>query len=136
LNVDIEHVGSTSIPGVPAKPILDILIGVDDFEAAMAYVPRMESLGYEFRGENGIPRRHYFVKGKPRTHHVHMVERNGELYTITLGFRDALRAAPHLAQEYAERKSVLATQHANDRSAYQAAKDLVVEKLLLRTRCF
>jgi GrpB-like predicted nucleotidyltransferase (UPF0157 family) len=132
LSGQVEHIGSTSIPGVPAKPILDILIGVDDFEAARAFVREMESLGYEFRGEYGIARRHYFVKGTPRTHHVHMVERGSEMWTVTLRFRDALRADTTLAAEYAERKSALAGQHAENREAYQAAKDRVVEELLTR----
>lgn len=73
----VEHVGSTAVPGMPAKPILDILVGVPNFEKARVCVGPMESLGYEYRGENGIPGRHYFVKGKPRTHHVHMHEVGG-----------------------------------------------------------
>src|SRR5690606_22052333 len=60
--LDIEHVGSTSIPKVPAKPILDVLIGVRDFDEANACVAPMVAIGYIYRGENGIPRRHYFVK--------------------------------------------------------------------------
>jgi GrpB-like predicted nucleotidyltransferase (UPF0157 family) len=92
----------------------------------------MESLGYEFRGEFGIVGRHYFVRGKPRSHHVHMVERTSEMWAITIKFRDALRADAELAREYAERKSVLAAIHAEDRDAYQAAKDRVVEELLAR----
>ncbi|MBK8312580.1 MAG: GrpB family protein [Acidobacteria bacterium] len=63
--LDIQHIGSTSIPGMPAKPILDIGIAVTDFEEAMRCVPPMEELGYIYKGENGIPRRHYFVKGDP-----------------------------------------------------------------------
>ena len=70
----VEHVGSTAVPSVPAKPILDILVGVRSFKRARACIEAMESLGYEYRGEYGIPRRHYFVKGNPRTHHVHMLE--------------------------------------------------------------
>ena len=67
--LEIHHIGSTSIPGLCAKPIIDIAIGVASFEAAVGCVAAMESLGYVYRGENGIPRRHYFVKGDPRTFH-------------------------------------------------------------------
>ena len=128
--VAVEHVGSTSVPGVPAKPILDVLIGVVSFEAAVVCVEPMVRLGYEYRGEYGIARRHYFVKGSPRTHHVHLHEVGGEAFGSLLGFRDALRARPELAREYAEAKVRLAA--GGDRKAYQAAKDEVVEGMLRR----
>src|SRR5262245_10403815 len=75
---DIQHLGSTSIPGMIAKPILDIGIAGTAFEEAVRCIPPMEKLGYTYKGENGIPRRHYFVKGEARTHHVHMVEIGSE----------------------------------------------------------
>ena len=65
---DIQHVGSTSIPGMPAKPILDIAIAVKDFEEARICIKPLCNMGYTFKGENGIPRRHYFLKGEPCTH--------------------------------------------------------------------
>lgn len=105
--VDIEHVGSTSIPDVPAKPILDILVGVGDFDEAAACVAPMIVIGYSYRGENRIPRRHYFVKGDPRTHHVHMVEVGSDNWT-NLSFRDLLRRRPDVAREYSREKVRLA----------------------------
>ena len=72
---DIQHVGSTAIVGMPAKPILDIAIAVEEFERTRVCIDPLIALGYTFRGENGIPRRHYFQKGEPCTHHVHMVEK-------------------------------------------------------------
>ena len=128
--VTVEHVGSTSIRGVPAKPILDIVIGVPNFEQATAHVAPMEALGYSYRGEFGIPRRHYFVKGEPRSHHVHMVELGGPGWKNTLDFRDGLRRQPDLAKKYSDAKQELARIHAVDREAYQREKDAVVEKLL------
>ena len=130
--LDIQHVGSTSIPGVPAKPILDVLVGVQNFERAAVCILPMESIGYFYRGEFGIPRRHYFVKGDPRTHHVHMVERASRDWHITVTFRDFLRSDPDSAREYAEAKQRLAAKHAQDRSAYQQEKDKVVEDILAR----
>jgi GrpB-like predicted nucleotidyltransferase (UPF0157 family) len=126
----IEHVGSTAVPDVPAKPVLDIMIGVGNFEQASVCVVPMERLGYEYRGEHGIARRHYFVKGSPRTHHVHMVEMDAEGWRTTIGFRDALLAQPGLARQYAEAKLRLAGIHANDRDGYQQAKGRVIEQIL------
>ena len=90
----------------------------------------MEGLGYDYRGENGIPRRHYFVKGDPRTHHVHMVEKDSRDWRITVVFRDFLKSHPEAADKYADAKMCLATKYAHDRGAYQQAKDEVVERIL------
>jgi len=128
--LDIQHVGSTSISSVPAKPIIDILIGVEDFEGASVCIVPMEGIGYVYRGEYGIPHRHYFVKGDPRTHHVHMVEKDSENWRITVLFRDLLRSHPDVAREYAEAKVRLAEQYREDRASYQRAKDKVVEGIL------
>ena len=128
--VTVEHVGSTSIPGVPAKPILDVVVGVLNFEQAAVHVAPMEALGYVYRGEFGIPRRHYFVKGEPRTHHVHMLELGGPGWRSILSFRDALRADEDLARQYREAKQQLARVFANDRTRYQEEKDAVVQRLL------
>ena len=126
----IEHVGSTAVPGVPAKPILDILVGVLNFEKARICIKPMEWLGYEYRGEYGIPGRHYFVKGAPRTHHLHMLEVGGERWGSMVALRDALLACPDIAHHYAEAKLRLAAEHRNNRAAYQRAKDRVIEHLL------
>ena len=130
--VRIEHVGSTSIPEVRAKPILDILVGVRDFDDASACVPPMTAIGYTYRGENGIPRRHYFIKGDPRTHHVHMVEVESDDWRETVRFRDLLRMNPGLAGQYARVKERLARIYPNDREAYQREKDKVVRSILGR----
>jgi GrpB-like predicted nucleotidyltransferase (UPF0157 family) len=130
--LDIQHVGSTSIPNVSAKPILDILIGIRDFDEATACIEPMIAIGYIYRGENGIPRRHYFVKGDPRTHHVHMVEIGSDNWREHLRFRDLLRLNPALASEYAREKERLALVHPDNREAYQREKDKVVERILAR----
>ena len=126
---DIRHVGSTAVPGVPAKPILDILVGVRCFEDAAAFIEPLERLGYTYRGENGIARRHYFVRGEPRTHHLHMVEHGSAMWIETLLFRDFLRSSHDAAREYAAAKRRLAEQYAENRKAYQKAKDRTVECL-------
>ena len=130
--LDIRHVGSTSVAGVPAKPILDILVAVESFEEAFVCVAPMEHLGYFHRGEYGIPRRHYFVKGDPRTHHVHMVEKRSRDWRTTLKFRDFLESDAQAAREYREAKEQLASKYAKDRSGYQQEKDKIVERILDR----
>jgi GrpB-like predicted nucleotidyltransferase (UPF0157 family) len=128
--LEIQHVGSTAIPGVPAKPVLDILVGVEDFDEASVCVAPLENIGYCYRHEYGIPRRHYFVKGDPRTHHLHMVERGSDHWTLTMAFRDFLNRDSESARAYAEAKRSLAATYSSDRGAYQREKDKVVERLL------
>lgn len=130
--LDIQHVGSTSIPNVPAKPILDILVGVRDFAEANVCVAPMVAMGYAYRGENGIPRRHYFVKGVPRTHHVHMVEVRSDDWGKTLRFRDLLRENRALADKYAREKERLVLIHHGNREAYQREKGRMIESILAR----
>ena len=130
--VDIQHVGSTAIVGMPAKPILDIAIAVEEFEKARACVELLDRLGYTFKGENGIPRRHYFQKSEPCTHHIHMVEETSEEWTKLILFRDYLRSNQRVSEAYRDLKIDLLERTNGDRKSYQAAKsdfiDGVVEK--------
>jgi GrpB-like predicted nucleotidyltransferase (UPF0157 family) len=128
--LDIQHVGSTAIPGMVAKPILDVVVAIDSFEAAAVCIEPMERLGYEYRGENGIPRRHYFTKGEPRTHHVHMLEQDNPEWRRMIVFRDALRSDPSLAEEYAMLKKELAKKHSSNRVAYTDGKAAFVERVV------
>ena len=130
--LDIQHVGSTSIPGVPAKPILDLLVGVEDYDEARVCIRPLERLGYLYKGEYGFPRRHYFVLGDPRTHHLHMVERTSDMWRGMILFRDFLKSDPESAREYAEAKIELAARYPKDRASYQQEKDKVVERILER----
>jgi GrpB-like predicted nucleotidyltransferase (UPF0157 family) len=128
--LDIQHVGSTSIPGMTAKPIVDIAIAVADFEEARVCIPLVESLGYEYKGEFGIPRRHYFVKGDPRLFHVHMSEIGSIEWRNTLLFRDYLCSHPDKANEYAQLKQQLALQFPQDREAYLDGKTAFVTRVI------
>jgi len=130
----IEHIGSTAIPGIVAKPILDIGIAVDSFEEAAALVPAIVGLGYTYRGEYSIPRRHYFVKGKPRTHHLHMVEISSEGWRNNLLFRDYLRNHPDTAAAYAQLKQELAISTQGDRVLYTDSKAPFVRQVLEMAR--
>ncbi len=130
--VDIQHIGSTAIPGMPSKPILDIGIAVYEFENACTCIEPLSGIGYTFRGENGIPRRHYFTKGDPTTHHVHMVEETSDDWRKMIRFRDLLRSDPKTSEDYCKLKLGLGERFSGDRKAHQAAKAEFNEEVLQR----
>jgi GrpB-like predicted nucleotidyltransferase (UPF0157 family) len=106
---EIEHVGSTAVPGLAAKPVIDIMVGVKSLEDSPILVERLVGIGYEYvpEFEKILPFRRYFRKMREgrRTHQVHLVERsNAEWWDRHLLFRDYLRANPEIAREYAHLK--------------------------------
>ena len=130
LALDIQHVGSTAIPDGVAKPIIDIAIAVQNFEEAFACVELLEGLGYTYSGENGIPRRHYFVKRNPATtHHIHMFEITSQEWRDHLLFRDYLRSHPEMVQAYTELKLHLAEQYSTNREAYTEGKAEFIQRI-------
>lgn len=131
----IEHVGSTAIPGMIGKPVLDIAIAVADEAAADACVSPMQSLGYEYRGPYGDdPRRRYYVlaTGAQRTVHVHLYILPARAWDEKLAFRDALRADAALAAAYAQEKRRVADAVAWDKAAYSEAKGPFIASVLRR----
>jgi GrpB-like predicted nucleotidyltransferase (UPF0157 family) len=132
---DIQHFGSTAIPGLAAKPIIDILIAVPSLPRAQErFVAALETLGYAFWADNPKTDRLFFVKGLPpegsgRTHHVHVTEPDAEPWQ-RLPFRDYLRTHPEAARAYAALKHDLAARHRDDREAYTAAKEDFVREIL------
>jgi len=132
----VHHVGSTAIPGLCAKPILDILVTIPDFERGLDLVPRLAQLGYEFRPDEEIPDRHYFRRRRAelRTHHLSLAEPASQHHRVTLAFRDSLRADPALAMEYGALKLQLAERFPRDREAYIADKTEFVARVLERGR--
>lgn len=128
--------GSTSVPGLSAKPILDVLVSVPNLAEAEQLAPRLEGLGYEFRPEEEIPDRHYFRRppgGELRTHHLSLAEPDSRHHRATLAFRDALRRDRELARSYARLKEGLAQRFPFDRPAYIAGKSAFVEEVLAST---
>ncbi len=134
LALDIQHIGSTAVPGMIAKPIIDIGVAVENFEQASSCIAPVEQLGYHYRGENGIPRRHYFVWGDPVAFHLHVLEQSSLDWRNHLAFRDALRANADLAREYVRVKSTLAQQFPTDREAYTDGKGVFIQRVLESTR--
>lgn len=133
--VGLEHFGSTAVPGLSAKPIIDILIAVRSLAAARAFfVEPLENLDYICWAENPKTDRLFFVKGMPpfgskRTHHVHVTEPHGEMWQ-RLAFRDYLRAHPEEAATYERLKRRLAMEHRADREAYTGAKSTYIESVM------
>jgi GrpB-like predicted nucleotidyltransferase (UPF0157 family) len=131
----IEHVGSTSVPGLAAKPIIDICVGLDDLAEAEIRVDDMLRFGYHYvpEYEDQIPDRRYFRKpaGHPRTHHVHCLRVDGVEWGRHLLFRDTLRERPDLRAEYGALKTELAKVHAGNRDAYTEAKSSFIQRVLL-----
>ena len=127
----IHHVGSTAVPGLCAKPILDLLVSVEDFAESLELVPDLEKLGYEFRPDEEIPDRHYFRRrrGAARTHHLSLAEQASHHHRVTLAFRDALRSDPAAARRYGDLKLELARRFPNDRAAYIEGKSAFVADL-------
>ncbi len=128
--LDIQHIGSTSVPGLAAKPILDIGVAVANFEGAVVCIEPLVALGYEYLGERGIPRHHFFARGDPRTHYLHMNEITSDDWQRTIAFRDYLRRHPEAAQEYADLKQALTVCFPEDREAYTNAKSGFIARIL------
>ena len=126
ITAKVEHIGSTSVDGLAAKPIIDIMIGLEDFSIADNIVPKIEALGYDYiqKYEVVMPLRRYFVKNEHemRTHHIHMVETGSEFWERHLLFRDYLRENPDIANEYAALKKSLAGREWKDGNEYADAK--------------
>jgi GrpB-like predicted nucleotidyltransferase (UPF0157 family) len=134
LPIRLEHIGSTSIPGLAAKPVIDILAGRPSNVAGSAYVTAFKQIGYEHKGAYGIPGRNYFRKGTPRTHHVHLFSWSSELWRDHLLFRDYLRAHPEIAREYETIKRELAIMYLQDKEQYTDAKGPFVRSIVRRAR--
>jgi GrpB-like predicted nucleotidyltransferase (UPF0157 family) len=141
----IEHFGSTAVPGLAAKPIVDILVEVADLEKTRTRIaPLLEAQGYDYfwrpsSGDDTPPFYAWFIKrgrSGERTHHIHMVEAHFEHWDRLL-FRDYLIQHPEVAREYAELKVRLSERHGRDRVAYTEAKSAFVAAVTARAKdCF
>jgi GrpB-like predicted nucleotidyltransferase (UPF0157 family) len=130
LELRLEHIGSTAIPGLSAKPIIDILAGRPPRAAVAPYIAAMKQIGYEHKGAYGIPGRQYFRRGAPRSHHVHMVSWTSAFWREHLAFRDFLRDHPERAREYDALKRELAPVSGDDHAAYVKGKGPFVRAVL------
>jgi GrpB-like predicted nucleotidyltransferase (UPF0157 family) len=128
---ELHHIGSTSIPRIYAKPVIDMLAVISELTAIDARSAAMQALGYEVMGEFGIPGRRYFRRDNPqgrRTHQIHAFALGSTHIARHLAFRDYLRAHPTIAQEYSDLKRKLAAAHPKDIEAYMDGKDAFIKE--------
>jgi len=128
---NVHHIGSTSVPGLLAKPVIDILLEVSDTYRLDKCVSLMVKAGYVARGENGIAGRRYFIKGgDQRSHQVHAFSVGDVQIPRHLAFRDYLRKNSDIAREYSEIKHAAALLCRNDAHRYSAFKTNFIERHL------
>jgi GrpB-like predicted nucleotidyltransferase (UPF0157 family) len=138
----IDHFGSTAVPGLPAKPVIDILVGVTSLhETKERIVPILEAGGYEYFwrpafGDDTPPFYAWFIKrddAGARLAHIHMVEPSSDFW-VRLLFRDYLIAHPNVAKAYASLKHRLETEHSENRRAYTEAKGDFIREMTERAK--
>lgn len=132
----IHHIGSTAIPGIKAKPVLDFLVAVHHIDKVDQLNDSMIALGYEPRGEYGIPGRRYFIKHTDgiRTQHVHIFQNGNPEIVRHLNFRDYMCAHPDEAQAYSRLKEELARQYPEDSRRYTDGKNEFVQEIDRRAK--
>jgi GrpB-like predicted nucleotidyltransferase (UPF0157 family) len=130
--IAIHHIGSTAIPNIYAKPIIDFLVEVKDIVKVDGQSSSMEALGYQVMGEFGIPGRRYFRKDNQegiRTHHIHAFKASSQQVRRHLAFRDYMIEHPEDAQRYSELKRRLAREYPTDIDGYMDGKDGFIEEM-------
>lgn len=129
----IHHVGSTSVPGLDAKPVIDILAGIEDLDGARPHIDPLSELGYMYSPYR-VDEMLWFCKPNPehRTHHLHLVPTGSPRFKAELAFRNYLRKHSEVAQQYAALKRHLATRCGHDREAYTQAKGDFIRDVLDR----
>ena len=128
--LEIHHIGSTSVPGLAAKPIIDMMPVVKDITNIDRFNHQMMAIGYTPKGEYGILGRRFFYKGNDeRTHHIHVFQQGSEHIERHLAFRDYLRQHPLIAMKYGQLKQALATQYATDIDGYMEGKDAFIKEI-------
>lgn len=134
----IEHIGSTAVAGLAAKPIIDLMVGLEDFSIADSVVPKIEALGYEYiqKYEAVMPFRRFFIKEQDgrRTHQIHMVGISSEFWERHVLFRDYLRQNPNVAEQYASLKKELAGREWEDVNEYADAKTEFIREIENKAR--
>lgn len=130
--IAIEHIGSTAVPGLAAKPVIDLMAGVQDLKIACAFIEPLASLRYEHVIHEEFPERRFFRKGAWRagTHHLHIYLYGSEAWTNQILFRDYLREHPEVREQYQQLKEELAARFPQDRVAYTKGKHPFIADVL------
>lgn len=134
---DIQHIGSTAVRGICAKPIIDIVVGVSDFDDILQMNSILERNGFIFRGQD-VPKQYLYVCGENnlRTHHIHAVIYNSEAWNNYVNMRDYLNCHPDDAQAYSALKQSLAQQYPDDRMAYTKMKSEMIASILKKAKAW
>lgn len=134
--IEVSHGGSTAIPTIPAKPIIDMFAVVSSLKDTKTIRKGLEKLGYEYRGEEGVPERILYVKGKPelRTHHLQLVERQSSEWKNHLLIKEYFQKHPKVARKYAELKTKLAKKYPDDRKSYSHGKDAFIKSVIKKAK--
>jgi GrpB-like predicted nucleotidyltransferase (UPF0157 family) len=134
--VAVEHIGSTAVPGLDAKPILDLMIAVTSLQLPGAFFSELYDVGYEHRQLDTVPGRLFFAKGSEiaRTHNLSVCETESPFWTSHIAFRDRLRSDERLARQYAFLKHQLAAQFPDDRCAYTRGKESFIRSVIAVAR--
>ncbi|QPC46966.1 GrpB family protein [Mangrovibacillus cuniculi] len=129
--VDIQHVGSTAIPGISAKPIIDILVGLKNIFETESFISKLEEKNYKYRPNASTKDRLFFIKGTEdfRTHHLHVVQHDSNEWNRMIHFRDYLRENVNVALEYNKLKEELAVKFPNNREEYTKGKEDFVKQI-------
>lgn len=130
--IQIEHIGSTSIMGMPSKPILDIAVSVNNLDDTDMFIEPLSEIGYEYVPKLEFPNRRFFRKGerKKGTHHLHVYEQSSDEWRNNLLFRNYLRSHPEQAAAYAELKKHLASIYVEDRATYTQMKAPFIQSMI------
>lgn len=131
--IDIQHVGSTAIAGLNAKPIIDIIIGLKTFDYLAIIIQKLEANGYIYRPQSGTDERVLFVKGNDDiiTHHIHVVKWNSDEWNNHVFFRDYLIKHDEIAKEYSNLKNKLGEKYKDDRYAYTDGKSEFIQNIIM-----
>jgi GrpB-like predicted nucleotidyltransferase (UPF0157 family) len=127
---DIQHIGSTEVPGLVAKPIIDLMLGLNVYPPPAALTLEIERLGYESLGEAGVPERLHFRRRVPQAFNLHVVRRADKLWVSNLALRDYLRTHPSAQRRYAETKRQALASGQNTLLSYSEAKARVINEIL------
>jgi GrpB-like predicted nucleotidyltransferase (UPF0157 family) len=129
-DIRIEHIGSTAVPGLLAKPIIDIMVGTEPHHQLEAVRATLVDLGYEDMGEAGVPGRIYFRRRIGGAFNIAVVPAGGRLWTANLAFRDYLRTSPEARREYADTKRQAFASGVKSLLAYSDYKSVVLSRLI------
>ena len=132
---DIQHVGSTAIKSIDAKPIVDIAVALADVQSVISHIDELAGYGIIYRGSD-VPGQILFTigEGNVRTHHIHIVKWHGKAWDNYIFFRDYMNSHPDRAAEYEKLKKQLASSFPDDRRAYTEGKAGFIEKIVTEAR--